>query len=332
MEFRTIYRPTSSDIIKITHGRTVVTIGSCFAENIGKKLRSDLFDVLINPLGALYNPVSLLKAVEDALTDKAVTEKDIFLNADNNWCNFDFHSRFSHKCKEKALEAMNGARLQTRDYLQHPDTIVIITLGSARLFYNSVKGETANNCHKADSRLFNVIDLTVEEIVDSLDKLVSLLQDRIKNLSIIMTVSPVRHLSYGFHEDKLSKAKLLLAVDEIVRKYSDIAVYFPAYEVMADDLRDYRFYDTDMLHPSSQAVEYIYGLFKETFIENEEKILCEKCNKLYKRMTHRHSSSPESKFIEATRKLASDLGSLNGKIRKAINTVSYEETGEKILH
>ncbi len=232
-------------------------LGSCFTDNVGTLLNRDGFDVMHNPLGPLYNPASLLRAVELAL---GIGEPTIIQEASGAWHCLDFASRYSDPDHQRLMEKVY-ADLQALGYALHTATTLIITLGTSFVF-SLVDGPIVGNCHKFPVQTFTRYRLSTEENALCLRKILSILPANIQH--VIFTVSPIRHVGDGLHANQLSKAALLLAIDQIIA-VNDIANYFPAYELVLDDLRDYRFYAADMKHPSDVAVEYIYEKFVQTY-------------------------------------------------------------------
>ncbi len=255
---------------KIGYNDKIVCLGSCFASNIARKLRESKFQVTENPTGILFNPASIARSVEIMSKQSVVTESDIF-EQNGRYVSYLFHSSVSGATPEEALEAMNNAVELGERALQEA-TLIVITLGSAYVWRDS-RGEVVANCHKMAAKNFSNELLSVEQVTNSLREIINLTKAK-----ILFTVSPVRHLNDGLEGNSLSKALLRVAINKIVDKYPDRASYFPSYEIVMDDLRDYRFYNSDMLHPSAQAVEYITEKFfaaalSESAKEQRNKVL-----------------------------------------------------------
>lgn len=262
---------------------TIWTIGSCFADEIGDKMLSEGFKVEVNPLGTLYNPLSILHSVSNLVKGKRYEPTDFF-EYEGKFRSFDFHSLFARRSAEASAEFVNSTLDRLRSELPQL-SVVMLTLGSSRGFFlkndakNDSPGRIVANCHKQHPALFTEDEISVDDCTAALSRTISLLRSAAPNLrTIILTVSPIRHKAYGLHADRLSKARLLLAVDTIVNSFSGkssasetaesrdaTCIYFPSYEIMNDDLRDYRFYAADMVHPSPVAVDYIYSIFTQTF-------------------------------------------------------------------
>lgn len=264
MQFRTEISPLPDLRGAIDHSSRVWTIGSCFADNIGDRMLAEGFDIEVNPLGTLYNPLSILNSIATLVEGKVYTPADFFPH-EGKFRSYDFHSIYSRPTAEEAAELVNSRLTQLREGLQQLSTL-ILTFGSARCFRLKSTGQAVANCHKQHPDLFRVDDLSVEVCVEAISETISLMTRVCPELSrVILTVSPIRHKAYGLHTDKLSKATLLLACERVRQSDPGLILYFPSYEIMMDDLRDYRFYAADMVHPSEVAVDYIYDLFSRTF-------------------------------------------------------------------
>lgn len=264
MQFRTEISPLPDLRGAIDHSSRVWTIGSCFADNIGDRMLAEGFDIEVNPLGTLYNPLSILNSIAALVEGKVYTPADFFPH-EGKFRSYDFHSIYSRPTAEEAAELVNSRLTQLHEGLQQLSTL-ILTFGSARCFRLKSTGQAVANCHKQHPDLFRVDDLSVETCVEAISETISLMTRVCPELSrVILTVSPIRHKTYGLHTDKLSKATLLLACERVRQSDPSLILYFPSYEIIMDDLRDYRFYASDMVHPSEVAVDYIYDLFSRTF-------------------------------------------------------------------
>lgn len=244
------------------HDRTLV-IGSCFADNIGARMKDLGFDVCVNPFGTLYNPVSVCNSIARLSSGVHYQEEDcVEMGAGAGlFCSFDHHTSFARKTREEFVANANAVLDEAAAFWKETKT-VIITLGTA-WFYEYVKtGQTVSNCLKIDQKQFEHKFLPLEKTEMILMNMVSHFADR----NFIFTVSPIRYLKDGAHGNQLSKSTLLLAEDAVVRKFRN-TVYFPAYEILMDELRDYRFYAEDMAHPSEQATEYVWKRFLDFALE-----------------------------------------------------------------
>ena len=234
MDFRTIVDIPSPDF-SIEPQERMLFVGSCFADNIGKRFVSEMFLAMVNPLGVMYNPASILHTIE----------------------RIDYSPR-----------------------------VAFLTLGTNHIYRLKETGEIVDNCRKRPQRLFDEEELSVDECFRYLSKAAEILKERNKDARIVVTVSPIRYAKYGYHGSQLSKATLLLAADKLVKSY-DYCTYFPAYEIVNDELRDYRFYREDMLHPTDQAVEYIWQRLVEKYLSNEAREFLQKWKPIKEAIKHR---------------------------------------------
>ena len=252
-------------------------IGSCFANEIGTILKDYRFDITTNPFGTLYNPVSIANSIERmesrrefALTEVIDISKHQTTYADENstytgnglFCTFSHHSSFAKANAAEFLEHCNKSLHNASLQFAQADTI-IITLGTSWVFRHNKQDNIVSNCHKINPKEFTRELLPMEEIARILGAIV----ERHPHKRFIFTVSPIRHLKDGAHGNHISKANLLMAIDEIMRKNPQNTSYFPSYEIVLDELRDYRFYAEDMVHPSPTAVQYIFERFKDNYID-----------------------------------------------------------------
>ena len=240
---------------KLEYTDSIVCLGSCFASNIATKLKESKFNAVDNPVGILFNPASIARSVELMAKQTPINQSDIF-ERNGRYVSFMFHSTLSGATPEEAIEVMQNGVAEGGKQLNNAK-LIIITLGSAYVWRDR-SGEVVANCHQVGAKNFSVERLSLEQIVQNLEDILSL-----TSAHILFTVSPVRHLNDGLEGNFASKALLRVAIDEIIKRHPERASYFPSYEIVMDDLRDYRFYDTDMLHPSAQAVEYIAEKFFE---------------------------------------------------------------------
>lgn len=268
----------------VDHGHPILTFGSCFSANIGQKLEQSGFNVQINPFGVLYNPASIANAIERIVENRFYTADELMHHHDL-WLSLDHHGVYSKSAQTETLEGINSEISLVHQRLQQ-NPILIITLGSAHVYRYKETGRIAGNCHKLPSRDFVKEMLTVEEVVAAMSHCFKRLTEQNPSTRIILTISPVRYFSDGFFENQLSKSILHLSVAALQKMYPRIQ-YFPAYEIMMDDLRDYRFYADDMLHPSSLAVDYIWELFREAYFSKETRQVADEIQELHKALAHR---------------------------------------------
>lgn len=301
----------------ISHQDKVVSFGSCFSENIGEKLLAHKFDVLTNPYGILFNPVSISTAIEECVSSKHYTEADLNSNKDI-YFSFNHHSKYAGLIKEEVIEKINTSMAQANDYLSEAN-VLILTFGTAWVYKFNETKEIVANCYKLPKSLFTKELLSVKQIVAEISNSIGKLKDINANIKIITTISPVRHWKDGVVESQQSKATLHLALKELNEQF-DNSVYFPSYELMLDELRDYRFYAKDMLHPSELAIDYIWEKFGNSFFSKETKNLNQRISQLEKEKNHK-PFNPESKefiaftkqLVEKENKLYKEFPFLNGK-------------------
>jgi hypothetical protein len=262
---------------QINYKDKILLIGSCFTEHIGNSLGDLKFSALQNPNGILFDPNSVTKSLITYVQNKKYCEKDFF-KLNEVWHSWDHHSRFSNTNLEEAVRNINHSQQKAHDFLKEADWI-IITLGSSfsyRLTEQAAntneEGEGVANCHRAPAQWFNKYLMTIDEIISSFDQCLRQLLEFNSKLKIILTVSPVRHIRDGVVDNNRSKARLIEAVHHLVNKYQN-SYYFPAYEVVIDVLRDYRFYDVDLVHPNYMATEFVLEKFTETFIDDDSQKL-----------------------------------------------------------
>jgi hypothetical protein len=289
----------------INHRHRLFLIGSCFTENIGEKLRRSKFEVHENPNGILFNPVSVADAITSYIDNSRITQDDLFY-FNEGWHSWKHHSRFSALTAEEALEKINSSTKNAHDFLKETDYI-LITLGSAWIYtlttnaLNAKLPSVAANNHKAPSDWFFRRLMTPEEVLQGMDNLIHRLFRFNKKLNIIFTISPVRHLREGVVENNRSKAALIQAVHHLIEKFDRI-YYFPAYELVIDDLRDYRFYAEDLVHPNYLATEYVWEKFAGACMEEKTKGLIEEIrsiNLAYHHKAFNPSSEQHRKFLQS---------------------------------
>lgn len=269
----------------IGHWSHILLLGSCFSDEIGARLSRSGFDAVVNPTGTLYNPMSIASAVDRFAGYGLCYGESIVFNG-GLWHSMDHHTRFSSPDRSRLLEAVGQSVRDGADALRSASHL-IITFGSAYVYEFKDTGRVVGNCHKLPADRFVRRRLDVEEITGRWMDLVGRLLEDYPGLEIIFTVSPIRHLADGLHGNQLSKATLHIAVDRIVAGFPGRVSYFPAYEALIDDLRDYRFYAEDLVHPSSVGVEYVYSLFASTYFTEKTRGEAAAHEKEYRRQNHR---------------------------------------------
>ncbi|NSW93604.1 MAG: GSCFA domain-containing protein [Bacteroidales bacterium] len=282
MEFRTVVKIDPSPA-KISYKSRVMFIGSCFASSIGMKLEAGRIPVLINPAGTVYNPVSVSNTL-DIILNKRIFSIDNLYNYEGTYLSFLHYTDFSSADPEKVIEKINCSSEKAHGFLKSAD-FLFITLGTARIYTFRETGEVVSNCHKLPASRFERSMLKVAEVVDVLRKKLDLLHAGFPDLKVVFTVSPVRHWKDGAHENQISKAVLHLATEELL-SHPAVLGYFPAYEMLMDDLRDYRFYETDMLHPSSEAIDYIWESFANCYFDNNTFELWKEVERITRACSH----------------------------------------------
>ncbi len=291
--FRTVVEIEENNC-KIGYGNKILFIGSCFAENIGNKLLQSKFNSLINPFGIVYNPVSVANTMLSIIDNKRFTEDDLVYN--NMWHSFFHHGRFSHEDKEICLKNINESCLNSNNFLKKTDFLVI-TFGTSWVYEYKSSGKIVSNCHKLPSNNFVRYRLPVDYIVELYNDLIQKVRGINPDIKIIFTVSPVRHWKDGAHGNQLSKAVLLLSIDGIINNNKNVW-YFPSYELIMDDLRDYRFYSRDMIHISDEAVDYIWQKFIDTFIDKQSQSVMAQIEKIKKALAHRPFSADSKTYLD----------------------------------
>ena len=276
---------------KIAAGEKVLLVGSCFADEIGEKMVRGGFEAMVNPFGTLYNPASIAASLLRSISEKEYTADSVELiqsESDGMWHSWMHHSSFSSLDVATLVERINGTTHCVADFLREAD-VLIVTMGTAIIYRLKETGMLVANCHKQLDSLFVRERLNAYDIVDQWKMLLQLLESVNPKLKVIFTVSPIRHKRDGYHVNQVSKGILLQGVDEIVNGKSSNSqcFYFPSYEIMMDELRDYRFYADDMIHPSEKAVEYIWQRFQDTYFDNKTKDAVAKATKEWARHQHR---------------------------------------------
>ena len=257
MDFRTIVDIPIPEFT-IEPQEKMLFVGSCFADNIGKRFVDEMFLATVNPLGVMYNPASILHTIQS---------------------------------------------------IEDAPRVAFLTLGTNHVYILKETGEIVDNCRKRPARLFHEEELTVDECAKYLQKAVDILNSRNKDVQVVVTVSPIRYAKYGYHGSQLSKATLQLAADKLVKANAN-CTYFPAYEIVNDELRDYRFYREDMLHPTDQAVEYIWQRLQETYLSNSAKDFIEKWKPLKEAIRHRPFNPDGAEYIAFANKTKENIAKL----------------------
>jgi len=326
MELRTTFNIAPS-LHKITYNDPVIFIGSCFATGIGKQFEAGHMPVLINPSGTVYNPVSVCNTL-DTITDGKKYQKSDLYNYEGTWLSFNHYTDFSSEDPESVLDKINSGMEEAGKYISGAH-FLFVTFGTARVYRWKRSGRVVSNCHKIRSSEFTHELLTAGEIGTLWGKQLDKLQTLFPHMKVIFTISPVRHWKDGAHGNQVSKSVLFLAVEELLGHPSKPG-YFPAYELVMDDLRDYRFYDDDMLHPSSSAVSYIWERFSECYFDKSTMELWNEVVRITKAFNHRLTGGSEMKKLEFAGSMLDRIASIEHKI-PSIDLSEEKDYFSKIL-
>lgn len=284
----------NSSFRSIDYSSAICLMGSCFSNNIGEKLAHHQFLTNINPHGISFNPMSIIKSLNDVIENKVYKESDLLKRADV-YFSYNHHGEFSSIDPDIVLNNINQHIVDSNTFLKSASHL-IITFGTAWVYELKESGEIVANCHKIDGNHFQKRLLSVEEIVEAFNQLIEKLRVFNNNLYLIFTISPVRHTKDGVVENSRSKAILLEAVHQIKDKHA--CDYFPSYEIMMDELRDYRFYKRDLIHPNELAIDYIWNKFGDAYFDEETKRKSVEINKLKQQLFHKHIH-PETQAAKA---------------------------------
>lgn len=297
---------------QLSYRRNALMVGSCFTENIGNYLRKHYFPVLTNPCGILYNPASIAGCIEFLIIDKQFSASDLFY-ANGVWNNFYFHSRYSHPDKETALTALNDSLSIAARQLRSASHL-FLTFGTSWVYREKESNSIVGNCHKLPANRFIRERLTVEEMTSQWIELLKHLYAIHPELNIVFTVSPIRHLKDGSYENQVSKSGLFLLVDQLLSYFGPTRIsYFPSYELVMDELRDYRFYASDMLHLSETATTFVQEKFNEVFLDTESKEINIVVGKIVKTLTHQPFQNESSTYRDLLSKLGDDVSKISVK-------------------
>ncbi|MGB8491835.1 MAG: GSCFA domain-containing protein [Bacteroidales bacterium] len=282
----------------ITYNDPVMFIGSCFSANIGKQFGKGHMPVMINPAGTVYNPVSVSNTI-DLISGPGKFRVDDLYNFNGLWISFSHYTDFSSPDPDKVIEKINFRSAEASEFLEKA-AYLFITFGTARVYRWKKTGQIVSNCHKIPQAEFTHELLDPTDITDTWNDLLDRLKRKYPGLKVIFTISPVRHWKDGAHGNQVSKSVLFLAVEKLLEHPSRPG-YFPAYELMMDDLRDYRFYDNDMLHPSASATEYIWEAFSRSFFSSDTIELWREVSSVTKAFNHmiRNASGNEMQKFAA---------------------------------
>lgn len=271
--------------IRIGYQHRTMVLGSCFAEAIGERLADTLFPVDVNPFGILHNPMSIAAAIRRLIDGRLFTAAEL-IRHDNMYHSLLHHGSFSAPTAEECLEQINARLSSGSQFLTAADRI-IVTFGTAYVYRWKTTNDVVSNCHKLPESYFHRSRLSIDRIAHTWILLMDSVNRLRPDLKWVFTVSPVRHLRDGAHENHLSKATLLFAIEKILARYPTMGEYFPAYELLLDELRDYRFYSADMCHPSPLAAYYISERFEKTYMDSETRAYLRRAEALHRDLQHK---------------------------------------------
>lgn len=294
------------------YGKNNLFMGSCFTENIGKKMQELKYCVELNPFGILYNPVSIANSLKILMDEKRFGNNDLIYH-NGLWHSFYHHSRFSAMSVDETLKGVNERIEQASDFLRKSDYL-FLTFGTARVYELKDTGKIVSNCHKIPSNQFREFRLSVHEIVEIYRDLLTGLWQANPGLKIVFTVSPVRHWKDGAVENQRSKSVLLLAIDRLITGFGEErCAYFPSYEIVMDELRDYRFYAEDMIHLSDAAVNHIWDRFENSLISPEDRIHSAEVLKIIKAKGHRPFYPETNEHLSFLKRILNEIQIMAGR-------------------
>ncbi|MEG1838164.1 MAG: GSCFA domain-containing protein [Bacteroidaceae bacterium] len=280
MDFRT-YVELPKKELEIKHTNGLLLLGSCFAENIGNLLMDNKFDCDVNPFGVLYNPLSILEGLQEIYDGKVYEEADLFFYKEA-YHSYMHHSSFSNISSKVCLNNIN-TRLNSATNKLIQTNYLLITFGTAFVYELKDSGQIVANCHKLPDKSFTRRLLSVNEIVEAYTSFITIHPDK----KILFSVSPIRHVKDGMHGNQLSKATLLMSIQQLQEAFPNSVYYFPSYELMMDELRDYRFYADDMLHPSALAINYLWNCFVKSYFSRETQQFIKEWTEIKKALNHK---------------------------------------------
>ncbi|MBO3697860.1 GSCFA domain-containing protein [Roseivirga sp. E12] len=295
----------------ISHQDRLITLGSCFSDEIGKRLKSNKFETLTNPFGTIFDPLSLFELIDMALEPSTVLE-DAMLHRDGLYYNYKLHSSFRSETREGLLETIQHQMSLTNQRLVDAK-VLFLTFGTAWVYQTKDTQMLVANCHKQPQKKFRKYLLTVEEIMTSFMSIKESIQEINPDIQIVLTVSPVRHTRETLSLNATSKAVLRLACHYLSDMAEDVH-YFPSYEILTDDLRDYRFYEKDLIHPNEQAIDYIWDIFINTFCSADTKKTLNEWARVKKALAHRPFNPEEKKHQDFLRQTLSRLENLKSRL------------------
>ncbi|MBN7812538.1 GSCFA domain-containing protein [Algoriphagus sp. H41] len=301
--------PIPASASPIPHSAKILSLGSCFAQTIGMKMRNAKFDILVNPFGTIFHPLSLVDLISQSLSGEPINPTGI-LERDGLYLHYSAHSDLREKSAEALASSFQAKVREMQAYLQTGD-FLILTLGTAWLYEHQELGRVAN-CHKQPQKLFAKRLTELKEMQAEMEAVLEKIHEENPRLQVILTVSPVRHIKDGVAENQLSKSLLRVLCGRLEAKFAQVS-YFPAYEVMMDELRDYRFYKPDLIHPSEEAEDYIWKRWRETHFSPETQKSVTEIEKIGLELAHRPFNPDTEAHGKFLRKLLEKLERLNGQ-------------------
>jgi hypothetical protein len=310
---------------KIAHRSGIVTIGSCFADVLGQQLSAYKFPVLNNPLGTIFNPLTIAKTIDSALEERSPASELFLKTSDEIWLHHDFHSSQWHNERQGLGSVIEEKLQELRQALKEAD-LLVITLGTAYAYRHKASNMIVGNCHKLPADHFIKELLHPDQVIMAMEPLIQKLLMFRRNLRIVLTVSPVRHTRDTLPLNQVSKSILRLVCHRLCEKYKHIG-YFPSYEIMVDELRDYRFYEPDLIHPNKTAEDYILNAFANSYISSDSLELMREWDKIKSTIDHR----PQHGFSKSHLKYLKILWSKLNEISRRIDvTAELEEVERRI--
>jgi len=311
MLFRTEIHPKKSSF-EISHADKIFSIGSCFADCMGNRFQDAQFHIYSNPFGVLYNPLSIFGNLEHALRKEAI-KTDQIVESRASYFHYQFHSEINAHSVSSLLEQVHAINQSVSESLANAN-FLFITLGTAFVYYLKQTSVSVANCHRQPADVFDKRMLSVDEIVKAFNQFYEQLKIQNPNIKIVITVSPVRHIKDTLELNVVSKAILLLSCHEIVKQNAHNVSYFPAYEMMMDDLRDYRFYKEDMIHPTVQAESYIWEKFAECYFSEETLKINKEIAEIQTALSHRPFNIETEEYVRFIKKTEAKILKLCDKI------------------
>lgn len=303
--------PTAT--LPIDYRTRIMMLGSCFVENIGNYLKDYRFQVVINPNGIVYNPFSVANVLEDILTRKAPLETEL-IRCEEQWQSLQHHSIYSCNSKEMLYHRIEEEQNQLFEYIRNCN-LFIITWGTAWVYRYLLSNRIVANCHKLPAHQFERFKLTVSDIVIRYSSLISLIRNLNPKARFLFTVSPIRHLKDGLHENQLSKATLLLAIDQLEKQFQEIT-YFPSYEIVMDELRDYRFYKEDMTHITPTGIAYIWERFCSSQLDARCLPYLKRIDKINQFRAHRPFNPDSEAYKQALLNIEQQSQAINQELER----------------